>query len=195
MNGQKPNILPAWAQTIAEFEPKDGREAAEQREMLALIERFGDALLTRECAFAHMTASSIIVNRTHTKTLMAYHKIYNSWAWTGGHMDGDTDFEAAALREAQEETGVTGLVRIGSGAASIEILPVWAHVKRGQDVGSHLHLNVSYLFEADDTLALTVAQDENSAVGWIGIDKLEEYVTEPLMIPIYKKLIKRANDC
>lgn len=57
MNGQKPNILPAWAQTIAEFEPKDGREAAEQREMLALIERFGDALLTRECAFAHMTAS------------------------------------------------------------------------------------------------------------------------------------------
>lgn len=110
-------------------------------------------------------------------------------------MDGDTDFEAAALREAQEETGVTGLVRIGSGAASIEILPVWAHVKRGQDVGSHLHLNVSYLFEADDTLALTVAQDENSAVGWIGIDKLEEYVTEPLMIPIYKKLIKRANDC
>lgn len=195
MDGPKPNILPEWAKTIADFQPKDGHEAEEQQEMLALIERFGDALLTRESAFAHMTASSIIVNQARTKTLMAYHKIYQSWAWTGGHMDGDTDFEAAALREAQEETGVTGLKRLGAGAASIEILPVWAHVKRGKDVGSHLHLNVSYLFEADEEQLLTVAEDENSAVGWIEINKLEEYVTEPPMIPIYKRLLKRANDC
>ena len=195
MNGQKPNILPEWAQTIADFQPGDGREAAEQQEMLTLIERFGDAILTRECAFAHMTASSIIVNRQRTKTLMAYHKIYNSWAWTGGHMDGETDFEAAALREAQEETGISGLKRLGKGAASIEILPVWAHVKRGKDVGSHLHLNVSYLFEADDALPLTVAEDENSAVGWIEIDKLETCVTEPPMIPVYRRLLDRANDC
>ena len=195
MNSQKPNILPDWAKTIAQFQPKDGREAAEQREMLTLIARFGDALLTRECDFAHMTASSIIVNKARTKTLMAYHKIYDSWAWTGGHMDGDTDFEAAALREAREETGISGLRRLGAGAASIEILPVWAHVKRGAHVGSHLHLNVSYLFEADDALALTVAEGENSAVGWMGIDKLEEYVTEPPMLPIYKRLLERANDC
>lgn len=195
MSGQKPNILPDWARTIADFQPKDGREAAEQQEMLALIERFGDALLVRESAFAHMTASSIIVNHDRTKTLMAYHRIYDSWAWTGGHMDGETDFEAAAMREAQEETGISGLVRLGGGAASIEILPVWAHVKRGKDVGSHLHLNVSYLFEADDTLPLAVAEKENSAVGWIGVDKLEDYVSEPPMLPIYRRLLARANDC
>lgn len=195
MMEQNPNILPEWAAIIAGFEPKDGREAAEQKEMLDLIARFGDALLTRESAFAHMTASSIIVNRARTKTLMAYHKIYQSWAWTGGHMDGGTDFEAAALREAREETGISGLRRLGQGAASIEILPVWAHVKRGRDVGSHLHLNVSYLFEADDSLPLRIAEDENSAVGWIEIDKLEESVSEPPMLPIYKRLLKRANDC
>ena len=194
MNSQKPNILPAWARTIADFAPGDGREAAEKQEIMALIERFGDALLTRECAFAHMTASSIIVNPERTKTLMAYHKIYNSWAWTGGHMDGDTDFEAAALREAQEETGITGMKRIGPGAASIEILPVWAHVKRGKHVGSHLHLNISYLFEADEILPLRVAVDENSAVGWIEVDKLCEKVSEPPMMPIYERLISRAND-
>lgn len=195
MNGQKPNILPEWARIIADFEPKDGREAAEQAEMLRLIERFGDALLSRENAFAHMTASSIIVNRARTKTLMAYHKIYQSWAWTGGHMDGENDFEAVARREAQEETGISGLRRLGNGAASIEILPVWAHVKRGRDVGSHLHLNVSYLFEADDALPLAVKEDENSAVGWIEVDKLETCVSEPPMLPIYRRLLERANDC
>ena len=195
MNGQKPNILPEWARIIADFEPKDGREAAERAEMLRLIERFGDALLSRENAFAHMTASSIIVNRARTKTLMAYHKIYQSWAWTGGHMDGENDFEAVARREAQEETGISGLRRLGNGAASIEILPVWAHVKRGRDVGSHLHLNVSYLFEADDALPLAVKEDENSAVGWIEVDKLETCVSEPPMLPIYRRLLERANEC
>ena len=195
MNGQKPNILPEWAQIIAGFQPGDGREAAEQRTMLEIIAQQGDALLHRSSALAHMTASAIIVNRSRTKTLMAFHRIYNSWAWTGGHADGESDFEAIARREAQEETGIEGLRRLGNGAASIEILPVWAHKKRGQDVGSHLHLNVSYLFEADDALPLRVAQDENSAVGWIEIDKLEEFVSEPLMLPVYRRLLERANDC
>ncbi len=196
---QNPNILEKWAWPIAQFVPKDEREAREQQMMLEAIAQLGDAILTRESALMHMTASSIIVSQDRKKTLMAYHKIYDSWAWTGGHADGESDFEAIALREAQEETGIDGLVRIGEGVASLEILPVWAHVKRGRPVGSHLHLNVSYLFEADDTLPLRVAQDENSAVGWIQIDQLERFVSEPPMLPIYRKLLQRAeirpNDC
>lgn len=192
---QNPNILPAWADEIVRFTPKDGREVREREMILSLIARDGDAVLSRKNDFAHMTASSIIVSRDRKRTLMAYHKIYNSWAWTGGHADGESDFEAIARREAQEETGISGLVRLGDGAASVEILPVWAHVKRGQHVGSHLHLNVSYLFEADDALPLRVAEDENSAVGWIEVDKLEEYVSEPPMLPVYKKLLDRANVC
>lgn len=195
MKDQKPNILPEWAAPIASFTPKDAREETERRMILEMIARDGDAILSRKSAAAHMTASSIIVSRDRKRTLMAYHKIYNSWAWTGGHADSESDFEAIALREAREETGIEGLVRIGEGIASIEILPVWAHVKRGEYVGSHLHLNVSYLFEADDTLPLSVAEDENSAVGWIEIDELESRVSEPPMLPIYRRLLQRANDC
>jgi len=195
MNSLKPNILPEWAEMIVRFQPGDAREAAEKEIMLDLIACHGDEILSRENAFAHMTASSIIVNKSRTRTLMAFHKIYNSWAWTGGHADGESDFEAIARREAQEESGICGLVRLGSGPASIEILPVWAHTKRGKAVGSHLHLNVSYLFEADDTLPLRACEDENSAVGWIEIDKLADSVSEPPMLPIYERLLKRANDC
>lgn len=102
------------------------------------MEREGDRLLLRECSYAHMTASSVIVNRNRTKMLMAFHKIYQSWAWTGGHADGDGDFEAVARREAQEETGIQNLKKLGTGAASLEVLPVWAHQKHGQMVASHL---------------------------------------------------------
>ena len=195
MSAQKPNILPAWAEPIVRFQPGDAREAQEQRMILEMIDRLGDAILTRESEIAHMTASSIIVSKDRRRTLMAFHRIYNSWAWTGGHADGESDFEAVARREAREETGISGLTRLGGGIASLEILPVWAHVKRGKPVGSHLHLNVSYLFEADDSLPLSVREDENSAVGWIAVDRLCESVSEPPMLPVYERLLRRANDC
>ena len=192
---KNPNIPQDWKKEVELYIPKDAREESEKREILTLMEREGDRLLLRECCYAHMTASSVIVNRDRTKMLMAFHKIYQSWAWTGGHADGDGDFEAVARREAQEETGIQNLKKLGAGAASIEVLPVWAHQKHGQMVASHLHLNVSYLFEADDTLPLRIAEDENSAVGWIPIAQLEEYVREKDMMPIYQKLLNRANDC
>ena len=192
---KNPNIPLDWQKEIELYIPKDAREESEKREILTLMEREGDRLLLRECSYAHMTASSVIVNRNRTKMLMAFHKIYQSWAWTGGHADGDGDFEAVARREAQEETGIQNLKKLGAGAASLEVLPVWAHQKHGQMVASHLHLNISYLFEADDTLPLRIAEDENSAVGWIPIAQLEEYVREKDMMPIYQKLLNRANDC
>ena len=195
MSAQKPNILPAWAEPIVRFRAGDAREAQEQRMILEMIDRLGDAILTRESEIAHMTASSIIVSPDRRRTLMAFHRIYNSWAWTGGHADGESDFEAVARREAQEETGISGLRRLGGGIASLEILPVWAHVRRGKPVGSHLHLNVSYLFEADDSLPLSVREDENSAVGWLAVDRLGESVSEPPMLPVYERLLRRANDC
>lgn len=192
---KNPNIPQDWKKEVELYIPKDAREESEKREILTLMEREGDRLLLRECSYAHMTASSVIVNRNRTKMLMAFHKIYQSWAWTGGHADGDGDFEAVARREAQEETGIQNLKKLGAGAASLEVLPVWAHRKCGQMVASHLHLNISYLFEADDTLPLRIAEDENSAVGWIPIAQLEEYVREKDMMPIYQKLLNRANDC
>ena len=192
---KNPNIPQDWKKEVELYIPKDAREESEKREILSLMEREGDRLLLRECSYAHMTASSVIVNRNRTKMLMAFHKIYQSWAWTGGHADGDGDFEAVARREAQEETGIQNLKKLGAGAASLEVLPVWAHQKHGQMVASHLHLNISYLFEADDTLPLRIAEDENSAVGWIPIAQLEEYVREKDMMPIYQKLLNRANDC
>lgn len=192
---KNPNIPQDWKKEVELYIPKDAREESEKREILTLMEREGDRLLLRECSYAHMTASSVIVNRNRTKMLMAFHKIYQSWAWTGGHADGDGDFEAVARREAQEETGIQNLKKLGVGAASLEVLPVWAHRKRSQMVASHLHLNISYLFEADDTLPLRIAEDENSAVGWIPIAQLEEYVREKDMMPIYQKLLNRANDC
>lgn len=46
---------------------------------------------------------------------MAYHNIYKSWAWTGGHSDGDSDLLNVALKEAKEETGLENLKVLSDG--------------------------------------------------------------------------------
>ena len=191
---KKPNIGPSFLETLSAFRPGDAREAAELSAILDLVAREGKRLRLRETAYAHFTASAIILNAKRDRTLMAYHRIYDSWAWTGGHADGEDDPEGIARREAEEETGIPFLTRLGPGAASVEILPVWAHKRRGKDVPSHLHLNVSYLFQADDSLPLRRREEENRAVAWLPCAALSDYVSEPPMMPVYLRLLKRAND-
>ena len=187
------NICSKWISEIEAYSCADDREETEKKMIIELAEKEGDRLLTRDCAWAHMTASSVILNPGRTHTLMVWHNIYRSWSWTGGHCDGNPDFLSVAGCEASEETGIQHLRLIKPGIASLEILPVWAHVKKGKAVGSHLHLNVSFLFEADESEVLRSAPEENSGVQWIDIGQIEQFCTEPDMIPVYMRLIHRAN--
>ena len=70
---------------------------------------------------------------------------------------------------------------------SLEVLTVDGHEKRGAYVPSHLHLNVTYLLEADDTDALTVCEAENSGVRWFSLEDALKASAEPWFVErIYK---------
>lgn len=183
----------ALREEILAFGPGCEQEETEKRLMLAYLERFSD-LLTRENEMAHFTASCWIVNPARDKVLLAYHNLYHSWAWLGGHADGDGDLRRVALREAQEESGLTQARILGEGIFSLEILGVDGHVRRGRYVGTHLHLNVTYLLEADDRLPIRAKPDENSAVRWMPVGEVLQDVSEPEMRVVYRKLMERAAE-
>ena len=150
---------------IEAFCPYNEQETADRLQMLQDIDTF-PVLLTRDNATAHFTASCWIVNPDRTKVLMAYHRLYDSWAWLGGHADGDRDLLAVALREVREESGLAEVHPVSEDLYSLEILTVDGHEKHGRYVSSHLHLNVTYLLEADPSAAIRPKPDENSRVGW-----------------------------
>ncbi|MBR6090778.1 MAG: NUDIX hydrolase, partial [Anaerolineaceae bacterium] len=148
----------------------------------------------RENRCVHFTGSSWIVNHDRSKVLMVYHNIYDSWSWTGGHADGETDLLAVALREAREETGIRTVRPVSRDIYSLEILTVDGHEKRGEYVSSHLHLNVTYLLEADENEALERKEDENSAVAWFGLEEAVRASSEPwFQKRIYPKLNEKIK--
>ncbi|MFR3922655.1 MAG: NUDIX hydrolase [Dysosmobacter welbionis] len=104
--------------------------------------------LHRDNAAGHLTASAWVVSPDRTQVLMAYHNLYDSWSWLGGHADGDRDLLAVSMREVREESGLTAVRPVSPHIYSLEILTVDGHEKRGAYVSSHLHLNVTYLLEA-----------------------------------------------
>ena len=175
-------------ENIRRYRPCCEQEARDRALMLDILLRDEDAF-SRENSLAHVTASAWVTNAARDKVLMVYHKLYDSWSWTGGHADGERNLLAVALRECREETGLSRVRPVTEEIFSLEILPVYGHEKRGVYVPSHLHLNLSYLLEADEHDALCVCEAENSGVRWFSLDKALIVPRETWMVErVYRKL-------
>ena len=178
---------------IKNYCPANEQEERDKNVMLSFIEKNKD-YLSRENLIAHFTTSIWTINKEQTKTLMVYHNIYDSWSWIGGHADGEEDLAAVAMRELQEETGVKNASLVSKDILSLEVLTVDGHVKKGVYVPSHLHLNVTYLAEADEKEMLLVNEEENQAVKWWTFEEALKVSTEPWMVEhIYKKLVEKSG--
>ena len=179
---------------LAAFVPCNEQDEQDKELLLRWID-IGTDILTRENKVAHLTASAWVMSPDRTKVLMAYHNLYDSWAWLGGHADGESDLLAVALREAEEESGVGAVRPATEDILSVETLCVEGHEKRGRYVPCHLHLNVTYLLEADPDQPLRVKPDENSAVAWIAVEDIPKKSTEEWFVKrVYPKLCERAKN-
>lgn len=188
------DCIEKFKKTVEDFLPYNEQEERD-KELLLQYLLSGESIFSRGSLGAHMSASAWVVNQSHDKVLMAYHNIYNSWAWTGGHADGETDLLKVAVREAMEETGIKTVRPVTGDIFSLEVLTVDGHEKKGAYVSSHLHLNVTYLLEADDREVLHKKEDENSAVGWFPVEECLMAVNEPWMRErIYVKLLDKMRD-
>lgn len=178
---------------INNYIPWNAQEAADKKEMLRQLQQKN--IFLRENKAAHMTASAWVVNASRDKVLMAYHNIYHSWSWLGGHADGERELLSVAVREVREESGIHKVVPLQEEIFSLEILTVDGHEKKGIYVPSHLHLNVTYLLEADEKEALLIKPDENCGVSWFTVNGAVEASTEPwFQERIYTKLNRKLAE-
>lgn len=122
----------------------------------------------RTCVRGHLTGSALVVNATGTRTLLMLHSKLGRWFQPGGHADGNANLAAVALREATEETGITGL-RIALPAIDVDV-----HLVEPPNEEPHLHLDTRFLVVAPPG-ALEHPNEESLALRWldeVGLDHL-----------------------
>lgn len=132
---------------------------------LALL---GDAAdpFVRERLAGHFTASAWLVAADGARVLLTHHRKLGLWLQLGGHADGDRDLRRAALKEAQEESGLPGL-SIDDGIFDLDRHWIPGH----KGVPAHWHYDVRYVVHAgsDETY---VVSEESHDLAWRSIAEL-----------------------
>lgn len=123
---------------------------------------------SRECLGAHLTASSLICAQDSEEVLLTLHAKLGRWLQTGGHIEpADADLQAAALREATEESGLSALV------LDPRPLLMSRHEVPCGPVRPCFHLDVQFLVLAPVAARPNVGPESHD-VAWFGYDELPE---------------------
>lgn len=144
------------------------RWPAEAATVALFRELLGDAEdpFRRERLAGHFTASCWLVDRSGTRVLLTHHRKLGLWLQLGGHADGERALPSAALREAEEESGLSGL-RVGD--AIFDLDRHW--IPEHKAVPAHWHYDVRYVVHAGDDEAYTISE-ESLDLAWRRIAEL-----------------------
>ena len=180
---------------LESYVPYDVQDAADKQFILDFYKKHDGDIFTRDNEESHMTASCWVVNPSRTKVLMAYHNIYNSFGWLGGHADGEQDMASVAKKELAEESGLKNFKMLAPGIFMTYKLPVLPHTKNGRPIKEHGHIGFAYLFEASDTEPIRVRKGENSRIEWIPVSKILDAVseTDAHMLPVYIRIMEKMR--
>ncbi len=145
--------------------------------------------LERSCAPGHFTGSAWLVDRSGERVLLTHHRKLDKWLQLGGHADGNGDLARVALREAQEESGLSDLI------VEPAIFDLDRHMipARGNEP-AHWHYDVRFVVRATGSEEFVVTF-ESHALAWREITQVavDSSVDESVRC-MARKWLKRTFD-
>lgn len=126
----------------------------------------------RESPIGHITGSAWLVNPSKSKVLLTHHRKLDRWLQLGGHSDGDPDTLRVAMREATEESGISGITPLSGKIFDLDIHPIPA----SSSMPEHLHYDIRFALLAPHEKF--VISEESSDLAWVPVAQLGEYSSE-----------------
>lgn len=143
--------------TLKDWTPPSEEQDALRQSYLDHLGSSSDAMW-RSCADGHLTASALVVDPGRERVLLTLHRKLEKWLQMGGHCEPqDTTLAEAALREATEESGITGLRLLPGGPVRLD--------RHATPCAVHLDVQYAALAPQDATESVS---EESLAVRWYG---------------------------
>lgn len=151
---------------LAAFPYVDDAEIRDWRAQFIALAEEGAQAYARSRLEGHFTGSSWLVSADGLRVLLTHHKKLDRWLQLGGHADGDTDLAAVALKEAEEESGLSDL------SVEPEIFDIDLHfIPEHKGVPGHWHYDARFVVVANGDERFAVS-DESHALAWRDIASL-----------------------
>ncbi|MFI6904304.1 NUDIX hydrolase [Nonomuraea sp. NPDC050394] len=156
-------VLTGWSAPTPE-------EEVLRKEFLEHLATHADAMY-RECVPGHLTATTAVLSHDGARVLLTLHPKAGMWLPMGGHCErADRTLTGVALREAGEESGISGL-RLLPGPLALDRHEVWCHPPRSW------HLDVEYAAVAPEG-AEAVISEESLDLRWFPVEEIPELSDE-----------------
>jgi 8-oxo-dGTP pyrophosphatase MutT (NUDIX family) len=141
-----------------------------ERDVVHFVEKLegGVRSFLREDHEGHFTGSSWLVSADGERVLLTHHRKLGRWLQLGGHADGDTDLSRVALREAEEESGLSGLA-VEPAPFDLDRHRIPARAQEPE----HWHYDVRYVVRAGENESFQVSE-ESHALAWRSIREIAE---------------------
>lgn len=149
----------------------------EKGALSALSEQLAGAptdIFERANTRGHITTSALILDHQRTHVLLINHIGLSAWLQPGGHYEGKGSLFASAMREVEEETGVSGAraLRLIEGSSLLDIDTHAIPARPERDEGEHVHHDFMYLAQAPMKAELVAQAEEVRGAKWVAREDL-----------------------
>ncbi|HEV7920211.1 MAG TPA: NUDIX domain-containing protein [Thermoanaerobaculia bacterium] len=168
---------------LRHYAPADALEGAHHAALLELLTR-GDAVFTRgHFDPGHVTASCYVVDGD-ARLLLHRHRRLGRWLQMGGHLEGDELPSRAALREAEEESGLNSLQLVVERIFDLDVHPIPA----GKGEPEHRPFDVRYLARTATPERIAIDPNESEDLAWTDLGRAAELLDEEAGWRVIRKI-------